>query len=337
MRDWPTLAQVVTQYAQCPKLPAELCDAVIAALRPDNTEEASASAEEPASISAMRAMVWATCEAPARATLLRLLRWSRTLCYIGAGRPASLAAPSPLEAAMAAELYACPNAASQATLVPPSYWPDPAAEFAACGARPYVSQAVLSAARFDLRQWRPPQDVQPPPAVDVAAVMAADAEELQASESAWAAAAGLEAPDTAAAAQAAASCLRVPPLARVWSPLEVPHASGACDCIKNNDSDVGDGDGGRTISPHRVCAFRRATLQNSLHMHTLPMRRLVLAEVAALMAHLREPRLPGFDLMLLHMLGDKAGPAAVEGLLAAAAADLEGGSTSLVQFAGLLA
>ena len=65
------------------------------------------------------------------------------------------------------------------------------------------------------------------------------------------------------------------------------------------------------------------------------LRLLALAELDALAARLREPRLPGFDLALLDMIALAAGPAATEAALAAAVADANG-CASLAEFIGLL-
>jgi ubiquitin-protein ligase len=306
-RDWPRLEQMVALHAPAP---AHMRAAAVAA--------AAATRGRPA---ALRAALWARSEAPARAALLRLLRWSRLLCCVAAGRPAALRAPSPLERAIDAELHIAPEiaehggAAPAAAAPPRSFLPDPEAERAAW--ERHVAAHGAAAARhawYDLHRAGSDdvdEDDAPPPRAAVDAAAAGDEAALDAAEAAWAAAAGLSPPDAAAGRAAAAGCHRLPPLARAWCPL---------------GAELGGGLGG---------AFA-AKLAGMLRAHALPMRRLVLREIADMAAALPAPHgLVGFDLQLALLLARATSGDVAEALLQAAAAH-EGGPRSLAQYAGLL-
>ena len=321
-RDWPSLPQVVSLMAPHPKLCASLRDALCGVLYPTDWP---AEGEQGMRVETLRCALWVTCEMPAREALLRLLRWSRTLVYIASGRLASLDVPSHLEAALAAEL---------ASAQPPAmYWPQPADEVAAVAAT--CSQPKrLSACRFDL--WHP-RGVNASRAQETCQ---RDHDALVAAETAWLLATGASAadgdgvtPSPAARDSAAASCLRIPPLARAWSPLAVTQPG----CEEDVELDAEE-----EPSPpgSRRHDNQRAALEESLARHTLPMRRLVLAELVALSARVEEPRVLGADMVLLHALSKAAGVGVAEQVLRAAALDRDADDRracrSVSQFVGLI-
>jgi len=312
-RDWPSLPQVVALMAPHPKLDASLRDALCGVLYPTDWP---AEGEQGMRVETLRCALWVTCEMPAREALLRLLRWSRTLVFIASGRLASLDVPSHLEAALAAKL---------ASAQPPAmYWPQPADEVAAVAAT--CSQPKrLRACRFDL--WHPR-------GVNASRAQEAcqrDHDALVAAETAWLLGAGADdgvTPSPAARDSAAASCLRIPPLAREWSPLAVTQPGGEEDVELDAEEEP-------SAPGSRRHDNQRAALEESLARHTLPMRRLVLAELAALSARVAEPRVMGADMVLLHALSKAAGVGVAEQVLRAAVRDGEG-CRSVSQFVGLI-
>jgi hypothetical protein len=299
-RDWPRLEQLVAVLAPMPSLSSAAAEQLCLAERGP---------------SALRLTLWCDTEAPARRALLRLLCWSRLLCCVAAGRPAALRAPSPLERAMDAELLTPPDAAEHATLAaPPSFLPHPEAERTAWEA--HVATHGLAAVRawWDLYRQNAGSAAQAeaePSREQVDAAAADDEAAFDAAEAAWAAAAGLPPPDAAAGRAAAAGCHRLPPLARTWSPV---HAS---------------------MDRRSPTSGLETWLAGTLRAHALPMRRLVLREIAAMAAALPDARLAAFDLQLALMLARATCPVAADALLQAAADD-EGGPRSLAQYAGLL-
>ena len=101
------------------------------------------------------------------------------------------------------------------------------------------------------------------------------------------------------------------------------------------DSDSYEGKHMKPKPGSRTRNNQRAALEESLARHTLPMRRLVLAELAALSARVAEPRVLGADMVLLHALSQAAGVGVAEQVLRAAARDGEG-CRSVSQFVGLI-
>jgi hypothetical protein len=309
-RNWPTLPQLLLllllRQAMTVVLPF-----------PIKADDGDEEAREPSTAdgAALRAYVWATAVAPARAALARMLRCGHTLCALatpGAAAAAAAAAaartPTPLEAAVLAELrewqaYQDHGEHGTAAEPPPSFWPEPAARTR------HQSEVNAAEARWACLAGVPPAADDDDAQLGVALGAAAKVDvTLQLRFSSVLEEHG------ACSAEAHAAMRRA---MRAFAPPQRLHGHGT--------------------SQAEMEWRLRAALCDSLQPHVLPMRRRALLELARAAAACDDARVPALDLQLLTMVNAAAGTLAAEALLSDAEADADagGGAGSLAAWVGL--
>jgi hypothetical protein len=327
-RDWPTLPLLLALL-----LARQRVTVVLPALDQseedddeDEDEERAPAAAEVADMAALRAHVWATSVAPARAALVRMLRCGRALCALAAPDAAAAAAAlaaarhaTPLEATLLNELreWECDG---DAAVPPSSFWPGPVS--------PCVSSDETSAAeeRWALARRPVPAAASVRQHATLAAAMAVPVTVDVRFCSL------LEEHGVCSAASAAATRRALRRTLRRALSASAPRVSASFGSHVHAAN-------AQALSDADLEEEAEEWLQKSLHAHVLPlpMRRRVLLELAAASAACGDARAPALDLQLLTMVNAAAGTRAAEALLsaAAAAADAGGGAGSLAAWVGL--